>query len=64
MKVRLLTSRVGYGFAQSSGDLIEVSPEDGRRMVAAGQAERIEERIETAAIDNRSREQRKHSHAR
>ena len=59
MKVRLLTSRVGYGFSQSSGDVIEVKPEEGRKLMAAGQADLVEERIETAAIDHRSREQRK-----
>ena len=35
MKVRLLVSRAGAGFAQSAGDEVEVSSEEGKRMMEA-----------------------------
>lgn len=38
MKVRLLVSRAGAGFVQNRGDEIEVSTEEGKRMIEADQA--------------------------
>jgi hypothetical protein len=38
MKVELLVSRAGVGFAQNVGDEIEVSDAEGERMIAASQA--------------------------
>lgn len=35
MKVRLLVSRAGAGFAQSAGDEIDVSKEEAKRMMEA-----------------------------
>lgn len=38
VKVRLIVSRAGTGFAQSAGDVIEVSDQEAKRMIAAEQA--------------------------
>jgi hypothetical protein len=38
MKIKLLCSRAGADFAQNAGDEIEVSAEEGARMIEAGQA--------------------------
>lgn len=38
MKVTLLQSRVTATEAQSRGDVIDVSPDEGKRMIEAGQA--------------------------
>jgi hypothetical protein len=58
MKVRLTTDRAGHGYTQYAGQEIDVATEEGGRMITSGQAELIEKRIETAAIDHRSRERR------
>lgn len=42
-KVKLMVARVGTGFTQNRGDVIEVSGAEAERMVAAGQAELIRE---------------------
>ncbi len=41
MKVKLLVSRSGPDGAQNAGDEIDVSGEEAKRMVGAGQAELI-----------------------
>lgn len=41
MKVKLLVSRGGIDFSQSPGDVVEVSAAEGKRMIAAGQAEKF-----------------------
>lgn len=41
MRIRLLVSRVGTGFAQSRGEDIDVPEGEALRMIAAGQAEAI-----------------------
>jgi hypothetical protein len=38
MQVQLRESRVAGGFAQRPGDVVEVSEDEGGRMIAAGQA--------------------------
>jgi hypothetical protein len=38
MKVQLTVSRAGARLSQSAGDIAEVGDEEGRRMIAAGQA--------------------------
>ncbi len=38
MKVKLLVSRAGVDFAQNVGDEIDVSDDEGVRMIEAGQA--------------------------
>jgi ATP-dependent DNA ligase len=38
MKVTLLVSRAGVDFTQAPGDLIEVSDDEGGRLIADGQA--------------------------
>lgn len=61
MQVRLLTDRVGNGFHQRIGDIIDVESAVAVRLIEVGQAESVStEIIETAAIDHRSRERRKH----
>lgn len=47
MKIKLLTSRAGVNFSQNAGDVIEVTEREALAMIAAGQADAIEE-IETA----------------
>lgn len=41
MKVKLLVSRVGVDFSQSKDEEITVSDAEGKRMIAAGQAEAV-----------------------
>lgn len=48
MKVKLLISRAGADFAQSQGEEIEVSAEEAKRMIDAGQAEAVDGKKETA----------------
>jgi len=50
MYVRLLTSRVTAHFSQTPGEVIEVSVDDGRRMIAAGQAEAVAEAPQTMSV--------------
>lgn len=48
-KVKLTVSRVGSGFAQSAGEVVEVEQAEAARMIAAGQAVPVsEERPRTA----------------
>lgn len=48
MKVKLLVSRGGLDFSQTPGDVIEVSPEEARRMEAEGQCTPLEAYPKTA----------------
>lgn len=49
MKVKLLISRGGAGFTQNAGDEVEVSEDEAKRMIEAGQAVPIaESKTETA----------------
>ena len=49
MKIKLLISRAGADFSQNAGDVIEVSADEGQRMIDAGQAELMREaKIERA----------------
>lgn len=41
MKVKLLVSRAGAGFSQNVNDEIDVSKEEGLRLIEAGQAELV-----------------------
>lgn len=41
MKVRLLTSRAGFGFSQDIGDEIDLPQEEAVRLMKAGQAEPV-----------------------
>jgi len=43
MKIKLLVSRAGNGFAQNRGDEIDVGADEGQRMIDAGQAELLRE---------------------
>lgn len=49
MKVKLNISRAGKGFSQNAGDEIEVSDEEGRRLIELAKAEPVrQKRKETA----------------
>ena len=48
MKVKLLCSRSGIDFSQNAGEEIEVSDDEGLRMVEAGQAAIIHHRENTS----------------
>ena len=41
MKVSLLVSRAGPTFSQKKGDVIDVSSDEGKRLIAAGQAQAV-----------------------
>ena len=41
MKVCLLVSRAGPTFSQKKGDVIDVSSDEGKRLIAAGQAQAV-----------------------
>ena len=41
MKVCLLVSRAGPTFSQKKGDIVEVSADEGKRLIAAGQAQAV-----------------------
>lgn len=53
MKVKLLTSRAGAGFVQNLGDVIDVSPEEAKRMMESNPPQCVPVReagdVETAA---------------
>lgn len=56
MKVRLLVYRVGAAGLQEPGDEITVDGSEARRMIKAGQAERIGKgNVETAAVEHTGR---------
>ena len=41
MKICLLVSRAGPTFSQKKGDIVEVSADEGKRLIAAGQAQAV-----------------------
>jgi len=41
MKVSLLVSRAGPTFSQKKGDIVDVSADEGKRLIAAGQAQAV-----------------------
>ena len=41
MKICLLVSRAGPTFSQKKGDVIDVSSDEGKRLIAAGQAQAV-----------------------
>jgi len=41
MKVSLLVSRAGPTFSQKKGDVVDVSTDEGKRLIAAGQAQAV-----------------------
>lgn len=41
MKVKLKVSRAGVGFSQNAKEVIEVSDEEGARLINAGQADPV-----------------------
>ncbi len=44
MKVKLLISRAGLSFSQSAGQEVEVSEEEGKRLIQAGKASPVAEK--------------------
>jgi len=50
MRVRLLVSRATATAAQQPGDEIEVSADEGRRMIAARQAQPVRRRATEKAV--------------
>ncbi len=51
MKVTMLTGMAGIGIDWWEGDVVEVTHDEGQRLIKAGQAERYQEnQIETAAV--------------
>lgn len=43
MQVRLLTGRVGRGFTQRAGDLVELPAAEAKRLIDSGSAEPVHE---------------------
>lgn len=56
MKIKLLTSRAGVGFAQSRGEEVDVSDAEAIRMIEAGQAEPVREAPVERAVAQPRRE--------
>ncbi len=50
MKVKLLVSRVTSKSAENRGDVVEVSPDEARRMIEAGQAEAVRSKKPEKAV--------------
>lgn len=50
MKVQLLTDRVGLGFAQSAGDVVNVSDAEGKALISAGSAIPADGKKESAML--------------
>ena len=48
MKVKLLTGRAGANFSNAPGDVIDVSKDEGQRMIDAGVAVPVVEKREKA----------------
>ena len=55
MKVKLLTSRAGVDFSQNVGDVVEVSGEEGKRMIENGQAVPLRNEAEPERAVSRGR---------
>lgn len=51
MRVRLLTGLAGRGFSHAPGAVIEVKADEGRRLIAAGFAEPVEQTVEEATVE-------------
>lgn len=56
MKVKLNVSRSGADGAYSAGDEIEVSADEGARMIAAGQADAVRGAAKETAVSKRKAE--------
>ena len=56
MKVKLLVSRSGADGAQNRGVVIDVSDDEGPRMIEAGQAEAIRAVAKETAVSKRKAE--------
>lgn len=48
MRVRMTTSRAGPGFVQREGEVHDLPSAEARRLIKAGQAERVKRKPETA----------------
>lgn len=53
MKVKLLVSRSGANGAQNRGDIVDVSDDEGPRMIEVGQAEPIRAAVKETAVSKR-----------
>jgi len=53
MKVRLLVGRSGTRFSQAPGEVIEVSNEEGKRLIEKGRAEPVVSRKKESATRSR-----------
>lgn len=59
MKVKLLTSRAGVNFSQNAGDVIDVSDDEAKRMIEAGQASPVAKVSEPEKAVRRGRPSKK-----
>lgn len=55
MKVKLLISRAAIGAAQNRGDVIDVSADEAKRMIEAGQASPVGGEVEPERAIKRGR---------
>lgn len=56
MKVKLLIARAGVDFTQNVGDEIEVSAEEGKRLIEAGQAAPVRSSAPEKAVRKKTAE--------
>lgn len=56
MKVKLLIARAGVDFTQNAGDEVEVSAEEGKRLIEAGQAAPVRENTPEKAVRKKTAE--------
>lgn len=55
MKVKLLVSRSGVDFSENAGDVVDVSDQEGRRLIDQGMAEAAPaEKAETTAKESKA----------
>jgi len=55
MDVKLIVSRGGKGFVQNAGDVVSVTPEEAKRMIAAQQAVSVEKAVKRARVETASK---------
>jgi hypothetical protein len=55
MKIKMTSSRAGIDFTLSPGDVVEVSDEEGKRLIELGKAEPVREQRQTTSRSKREK---------
>jgi hypothetical protein len=55
MKIKMTSQRAGVDFTLKPGDVIDVSDEEGKRLIELGKAEPVREQRQTASRSKREK---------